>query len=224
MRFFLMLLLIFICQDVLSQNTCLKELLEKTGLTDKKILLYEKSLKDVTIPIESEKSLTLNTTLLDRSIVLNGKIDNDKAEIISSLLLYLDANKTDTIKLYINSSGGSVYSALGIYDVMHMISSPIKTIGYGICASSAVIILCSGAKCHRFALPNSHIMFHKPSLGETSSLKSSEEINKITHEIFTILSKKIGRDYHEIENDCQKDYWLTPQEAVEYGIIDYVIR
>ena len=109
-----------------------------------------------------------------------------------------------------------------------MISSPIKTIGYGICASSAVIILCSGAKCHRFALPNSHIMIHKPSLGETSSLKSSEEIkeemNKITHEIYTILSKKTGRDYHEIENDCQKDYWLTPQEAVEYGIIDYVIR
>lgn len=143
MRFFLMISLFLYCQDILSQNTCLKELLEKTGLTDKKILLYEKSLKDVTIQIESEKSLTLNTTLLDRSIVLNRKIDNDKADIISSLLLYLDANKTDTIKLYINSSRGSVYSALGIYDVMHMISSSIKTVGYGICESSAVIILCS---------------------------------------------------------------------------------
>ena len=104
MRFFLMISLFLYCQDILSQNTCLKELLEKTGLTDKKILLYEKSLKDVTIQIESEKSLTLNTTLLDRSIVLNRKIDNDKADIISSLLLYLDANKTDTIKLYINLS------------------------------------------------------------------------------------------------------------------------
>ena len=193
MRFFLMISLFLYCQDILSQNTCLKELLEKTGLTDKKILLYEKSLKDVTIQIESEKSLTLNTTLLDRSIVLNRKIDNDKADIISSLLLYLDANKTDTIKLYINSSRGSVYSALGIYDVMHMISSSIKTVGYGICESSAVIILCSGAKCHRFALPNCHIMIHKPSLGKTSSLKSSEEINKITHEIYTILSKCIFR-------------------------------
>lgn len=224
MRIFIILSLIIACQDILSQNTCLKDLIKKTGLTDEKILLYEKSLKGVPIQIKSKESLTLNSTLLNRSIILNGGIDKDKAGIISSLLLYLDTNKLDTIKLYINSPGGSVYSTLEIYDIMQMISSPIKTIGYGICASSAVIILCSGAKCNRLALPDCHIMMHKPSIVKTTTLKNTEEMNKITHEIYTILSKKTGKEYHQIEKDCQKDYWFTPQEAAEYGLIDYVIK
>lgn len=225
--FILTLILVIFSQNSLSQNSCLQELVIKSGLTEDNFILYEKSLKDVPIQIKSGKPLTLNSTLSDRSVFLMGEIDNNKANIISSLLLYLDAHKSDTIKLYINSPGGSVYSALGIYDIMEMISSPIKTIGYGICASSAALILCSGTKCHRFAMPNCCIMIHKPSIGETSapaSNNSIKEMNKLTREIYTILSQKSGKNYHEIEKDCQIDYWLTPQKAVEYGIIDHVIR
>lgn len=225
MRIFFVLTLVIFSQSSLSQNSGLQELIKNQN--SQKIILYEKSLEDVPIQIKSGKSLTLNSTLSDRSIFLIGKIDNNKADIISSLLLYLDANKSDTIKLYINSPGGSVYSALGISDIMEMISSPVKTIGYGTCASSAAVILCSGARGLRFAMPNCRIMIHKPSIGETSDLSNNnnlKEMNRLTQEVYTILSKKSGKDYHKIEKDCQIDYWLTPQKAVEYGIIDYVVR
>lgn len=223
MRIFFVLTLVIFSQGSLSQNSGLQELIMKNS---QKIILYEKSLEDVPIQIKSGKSLTLNSTLSDRSIFLIGKIDNNKADIISSLLLYLDANKSDTIKLYINSPGGSLYSALGIYDIMEMISSPVKTIGYGICASSASVILCSGAKGLRFAMPNCRIMIHKPSIRETSDLSYNilKEMNRLTQEVYTILSKQTGKNYHKIEKDCQNDYWLSPQKAVEYGIIDYVVR
>lgn len=225
--FLIPILLIIVCQDIVSQNTCLLELINKIGLTEENILLYEKSLEDVPVQINSGKPLTLNSTLADRSIFLHGKIDNDKADIISSLLLYLDSDRSDTIKLYINSTGGSVYSALGIYDIMQMISSPIKTIGYGICASSAIIILSSGTKYQRFAVPNCRIMIHKPYTENTPSLQNDDyikEMDRLTQEIYTILSENSRRKCHEIEKDCQEDYWLTPQKAVEYGIIDYVLR
>lgn len=161
----------------------------------------------------------------DRIIFLGSDIDANVANIINAQLLYLDSLNNNDITLYINSPGGSVYDGLAIYDTIHMIKSPVKTICVGLAASMASILLACGSK--RYALPHSRIMIHQP-LGGVKGQASdivikANEITKIKEELNQILATKTGKSLDQIYKDTDRDYYMTAQEALEYGMIDEII-
>lgn len=166
-----------------------------------------------------------------RILFLGTEIDADVANIINSQLLYLQMdNKTAPINLYINTPGGSVYDGLSIYDTMNYIDCPVYTTCLGLAASMGSILLTAGEKGHRGALPHSRIMIHEPMTGArpgtkcTDFLVEAEELNKLRHELAEILSKHSGKEINLVKEDMKIDNWFTPNEAVEYGLIDKVIK
>ena len=166
--------------------------------------------------------------LKDRIIVLGGEIDDNKANVIVAELLYLDSLNNKDISLYINSPGGSVTAGMAIYDTMNFIKSDVKTICIGLCASMAAVLLSSGAKKKRYALPNSEIMIHQPLggiEGQATEIKiAAEHILKIKEKINVMLATNTGKDIRIIENDTERDYFMDADEALEYGIIDEVLK
>ena len=166
--------------------------------------------------------------MMDRIIFLGTGIDDQVANIVIGQLLFLDSsNPGRDIQIYINSPGGSVYAGLGIYDTMQYISSDVSTICTGIAASMAAVLMCAGAKGKRTALKHSRVMIHQPlggAQGQASDMEITvKEIQKLKKELYDILVHHTGQPYKKIEKDADRDYWLTAEEAKEYGIVDEVL-
>lgn len=176
-----------------------------------------------------ERAYDIYSRLLkDRIIILSGEIDNNLANSIVAQLLYLDSINTDTINLYINSPGGSITAGMAIYDTMNFIKSDVSTICIGMAASMAAFLLSSGKKGKRFCLPNSEVMIHQPlggAQGQATEIKiAAERILKLKDKLNTILAKNTGKSLKQIERDTERDNFMDSKEALEYGIIDNVIK
>ena len=176
-----------------------------------------------------ERSYDIFSRLLsDRIVMLSEEVNDASASVIVAQLLFLEAQDPDKdIQFYINSPGGSVTSGLAIYDTMQYIKPDVSTICIGMAASMGAFLLSSGAKGKRIALPNSEIMIHQPSGGSqgqaTDIQIQAEHILKIKKKLNEILAGNTGRSIEEIERDCERDYFMTAEEAQEYGLIDKVI-
>jgi len=166
--------------------------------------------------------------MMDRIIFLGTQIDDYAANVIQAQLLYLDsADRGKDINIYINSPGGSVYAGYGIYDTMQYISSDINTICTGMAASMAAVLLVAGTKGKRTALPHSRVMIHQPlggAQGQASDIEiTAREIVKIKKEIYTIISEHSGQPYDKVLADGDRDFWMTAEEAKEYGMVDSIL-
>ena len=167
--------------------------------------------------------------MMDRIIFLGTTVDDYSANVIQAQLLYLDScDPGKDVSIYINSPGGSVYAGLGIYDTMQYISSNVSTICTGMAASMAAVLLVAGAKGKRFALKHSRIMIHQPMggvQGQASDIEiTAREILKLKDELYSIISQHSGQSFEKIVKDSDRDYWMTSQEAAEYGMIDKVLE
>lgn len=177
-----------------------------------------------------ERSYDIYSRLLkDRIIFASGEVNDTMADLIVAQLLFLEAEDPNKdIQLYINSPGGSVSAGLAIYDTMQYIKPDVSTICIGMAASMGAILLSSGAKGKRFALPNSDIMIHQPSGGTqgmaTDIQITAEKILKTRKSLNQILAKNTGQKLEKIERDADRDFWLDANEAKEYGLIDKVIE
>ena len=167
--------------------------------------------------------------MMDRIIFLGTQVDDYTANDIPAQLLYSDSSEPGKdVSIYINSPGGSVYAGLGIYDTMQYIQSDVSTICTGMAASMAAVLLVAGAKDKRFALKHSRVMIHQPMggiQGQASDIEiTSREILKLKKELYTIISEHSGQPYDKVYQDSDRDYWMTAQEAVDYGMIDRVLE
>ena len=176
-----------------------------------------------------ERSYDIFSRLLnDRIIMLSEEVNDTTASLIVAQLLYLEAQDPDKdIQFYINSPGGSVTAGLAIYDTMQYIKPDVSTICVGMAASMGAFLLSSGAKGKRIALPNAEIMIHQPSGGSrgqcTDIQIQAQQILKIKEKLNKILSENTGKSVEEIERDCERDYFMTAEEAQTYGLVDKVI-
>ena len=166
--------------------------------------------------------------MVDRIIFLGTVIDDYSANIIQAQILYLDSSDPGKdISIYINSPGGSVYAGFGIYDTMQFVSSRIATICTGIAASFAAVLLVAGEKGKRSALKHSRVMIHQPlghAQGQASDIEiTAREIIKIKKELYTIISEHTGQSYEKVLQDGDRDFWMTAEEAKEYGMIDEIL-
>lgn len=166
--------------------------------------------------------------LKDRIVMLDAPIDDQVASIVIAQLILLESeDPTKDIILYINSPGGSVSAGLAIYDTMQYIRPDISTICIGMAASMAQVLLCAGTKGKRMALPNSRIMMHQPSGGTQGQLADIEiylkETVRLREQLYQIIAAHSGQDIEQIRKDADRDYWMSPQDAVEYGLIDRVL-
>ena len=176
-----------------------------------------------------ERSYDIFSRLLnDRIVMLSEEVNDTTASLIVAQLLYLEAQDPDKdIQFYINSPGGSVTSGLAIYDTMQYIKPDVSTICIGMAASMGAFLLSSGAKGKRIALPNAEIMIHQPSGGSqgqcTDIQIQAEQILKIKKKLNAILADNTGKSVEQIERDCERDHFMTAEEAQAYGLIDKVI-
>ena len=166
--------------------------------------------------------------MMDRIIFLGVPIYDNVANIIMGQLLFLEStNPNRDIQIYVNSPGGSVYAGLAIYDTMQYISSDVATICTGMAASMGAVLMTAGEKGKRTALPHSRIMIHQPlggAQGQASDIEITyKEISKLKKELYDILAHHSGQPYDRIEKDSDRDYWMTAEEAKEYGMIDEVL-
>ena len=165
--------------------------------------------------------------MMDRIIFLGTQIDDYTANTLQAQLLYLDsADPGKDISIYINSPGGSVYAGLGIYDTMQFISSDVATICTGMAASMAAVLLVAGKEGKRSALTHSRVMIHQPlggTQGQASDMEIAvNEIKRLKAELYQILADHSGQTFEQIEKDCDRDHYMTAQEALEYGMIDKI--
>jgi ATP-dependent Clp protease protease subunit len=166
--------------------------------------------------------------MMDRIIFLGTPIDDYTANTLQAQLLYLDScDPSKDISIYINSPGGSVYAGLGIYDTMQFISSNVATICTGMAASMAAVLLVAGAEGKRSALTHSRVMIHQPmggAQGQASDIEiTAREIQKLKKELYTIIANHSHTDFEKVWNDSDRDYWMTSQEALDYGMIDRIL-
>jgi ATP-dependent Clp protease, protease subunit len=166
--------------------------------------------------------------MMDRIIFLGYPINDEVANIVTAQLLFLEStDRTRDIQMYINSPGGSVYSGLGVYDTMQYITPDVSTICIGMAASMGAILMCAGTKGKRTALKHSRIMMHQPSGaigGQASDIEITVgEIRKLKKELYDIISFHTGKPLKQVEKDSDRDYWLTGEEAKEYGLVDEVL-
>ena len=179
--------------------------------------------------VNGERSYDIYSRLLkDRIIILNGEINDQTSNIVVAQLLYLDSESNEDIELYINSPGGSITSGMAIYDTMNFIKSKVSTICIVIAASMAAFLLSSGEEGKRMALPNSEIMIHQPlggASGQATEIKiAAEHILKVKNKLNKILAKNTGKTIEQIEQDTERDYFLSSKEAKNYGLIDKIIE
>ena len=166
--------------------------------------------------------------LMDRIVFLGAPIDDNVANIIIAQLLFLEADNPDKdIYLYINSPGGSVYAGLGIYDTMQYLKAPVNTMCVGVAASMGSVLLAAGAPGKRSSLPNARIMIHQPSGGSTGTAADIEiaakEILYARERLNQIMSKHTNQTPEQIADDVDRDRFMSPEEAKEYGLIDHVV-
>jgi len=167
--------------------------------------------------------------MMDRIIFLGIAIDDYVANIIQAQLLFLESSDPGKdIQIYFNSPGGSVYAGLGIYDTMQYINCNIATICTGMAASMAAVLMTAGANGKRSALKHSRIMIHQPmggAQGQASDIEiTAREIMKLKHELYEIIALHSGQPVEKVEKDSDRDYWMTSQEAKDYGMIDEILQ
>ncbi|NLL86274.1 MAG: ATP-dependent Clp endopeptidase proteolytic subunit ClpP [Syntrophomonadaceae bacterium] len=176
-----------------------------------------------------ERSYDIYSRLLkDRIIFLGSAIDDTVANLVIAQLLFLEAEDPDKdIALYINSPGGSISAGMAIYDTMQHIKADVSTICVGLAASMGAFLLAAGEKGKRFALPNSEIMIHQPSGGTQGQATDIEihakRIIRMRESLNRIMANRTGQSLEKIEQDTERDYFMTAEEAVEYGIIDEIM-
>ena len=176
-----------------------------------------------------ERSYDIFSRLLnDRIVMLSEEVNSTTASLVVAQLLYLESQDPDKdIQFYINSPGGSVTDGMAIYDTMQYIKCDVSTICVGMAASMGAVLLAAGAKGKRLALPNAEIMIHQPSGGSqgqcTDIQIQAEQILKIKKKLNTILAANTGKSVEEVERDCERDHFMTAEEAKDYGLIDKVI-
>ncbi|MBR1469173.1 MAG: ATP-dependent Clp endopeptidase proteolytic subunit ClpP [Prevotella sp.] len=166
--------------------------------------------------------------MMDRVIFLGTEVNDYTANVLQAQLLYLDATDAGKdINVYINSPGGSVYAGLGIYDTMQFIQSDVATICTGMAASMAAVLLVAGAEGKRSALPHSRVMIHQPMggvQGQASDIEiEAREIQKLKKELYTIIADHSHTEFDKVWADSDRNYWMTAEEALEYGMIDKVL-
>lgn len=176
-----------------------------------------------------ERAYDIYSRLLrDRIIILSGEIDDNMANSIVAQLLYLDGINHDDISIYINSPGGSITAGMAIYDTMNFIGSRVSTICVGMAASMAAFLLSSGEVGMRYCLENAEVMIHQPlggAQGQATEIKiAAERILKLKKKLNKILSLNTGKSLRKIEKDTERDYFLNSKEALQYGIIDEVLK
>jgi len=167
--------------------------------------------------------------MMDRIIFLGTPINDQVANIIQAQLLFLEStDASKDIQIYINSPGGSVYAGLGIYDTMQFIKPDVATINTGIAASMGAVLLCAGADNKRSGLPHSRVMIHQPmggAQGQADDIQiTAQQIVKLKEELYKIISKHTGKDYDKIYEDGDRDFWMDASEALDYGMIDEILK
>ena len=167
--------------------------------------------------------------MMDRIIFLGTEVNDYTANVLQAQMLYLDSvDSGKDISIYINSPGGSVYAGLGIYDTMQSINSDVQTICTGMAASMAAVLLVAGAKGKPSALPHSRVMIHQPmggAQGQASDIEiTAREIQKLKKELYTIIAEHSGQPFDKVWADSDRDYWMTAEEAAQYGMIDQVLN
>lgn len=183
--------------------------LEKTALGERAYDIYSRLLKD-------------------RIIIISGPINDEIASLVIAQIIFLEnENPKKDITLYINSPGGAVHAGLGIIDTMNFVSSDISTVCIGMAASMGAMILSAGTKGKRFVLPNSEVMIHQPlggAEGQASDIAiAAENILKTRKVLYKMLAENTGKSIDQIEKDADRNYWMSANEAVKYGIVDKVI-
>lgn len=205
------------------------------GMSGSRIDSYQSLLNSYISPtIIEERQLNIasmdvfSRLMMDRIIFLGLPIDDYVANIVQAQLLYLESSDpAKDIQIYINSPGGSVHAGLGIYDTMQYIGSDIATICTGMAASMSAVLLAAGAKGKRSGLKHSRMMIHQPMGGAQGQVSDIEitvrEIQKLKKELYDIIADHTGQPFKKVEKDSDRDYWMTSEEAKEYGMIDEVL-
>jgi ATP-dependent Clp protease protease subunit len=176
-----------------------------------------------------ERSFDIYSRLLrDRIVFLGTEVDDDIANLISAQLLFLEGEDPEReINLYVNSPGGSAYAGMAIYDTMQYVRPDVRTICLGMGMSAAAMILCGGAPGKRFALPNAKLMIHQGSAGFRGTPVDIEiqaqEVLRTTRRVGEIIAHHSGNDLEQVLRDIERDWFMTPEEAVEYGLIDGIM-
>lgn len=179
-----------------------------------------------------ERSYDIFSRLLsDRIVMLNGPIDDTTASLITAQLLFLESQDSEKdISLYINSPGGSVTSGFAIYDTMNYIKCDVSTICIGMAASMGAFLLSSGAKGKRVVLPNSEVMIHQPLISgglggqQTDIMITAKNLEKTRERLEKIIAKNCDKTYEEVHIACERDNYMTAEEAVEFGLVDKIIE
>jgi ATP-dependent Clp protease protease subunit len=205
------------------------------GINSQVLSKYKKVTSNYISPtIIEERQLNIATMdvfsrlMMDRIIFLGVPIDDYVANIIQAQLLFLESvDSRKDIQIYLNTPGGSVYAGLGIYDTMQYIRPDVATICTGMAASMGAILLCAGQKGKRTALKHSRILIHQPmgsAEGQASDIDiTAREIQKLKKELYEIIAEHSGQPYKRILKDADRDYWMTSEEAREYGMIDEIL-
>ena len=167
--------------------------------------------------------------MMDRIIFLGVPIDDDVANIIQAQLLFLASNDNNAdISLYLNTPGGQVSSGLAIYDTMQIVEPDVATICTGMAASMGSVLLCAGTKGKRSALPHSRVLIHQPlggAQGQASDIMiAAKEIEKTRTELYNIISEHSGQPFERVFADADRDLWMTAQEALDYGMVDEILK
>ncbi len=176
-----------------------------------------------------ERSYDLFSRLLKERIIFIGEeVTDAMASVVVGQLLFLQSqDKAKEIQIFINSPGGAVTAGLAMYDTMQFVSCPVATFCIGQACSMGSILLAGGTKGHRFSLPHSRIMIHQPSGGAQGTVsdmqRSFSEIMRLKKILYDILSNHTEKSYEEVEADCDRDYFMSAQEALDYGIIDKIV-
>lgn len=197
-------------------------------------LYYHDYVKALTPYIIEERQLNVaqmdvfSRLMMDRIIFLGTGIDDQVANIIQAQLLFLESvDPKKDIQIYLNSPGGSVYAGLGIYDTMQYISPDVATICTGMAASMGAVLLCAGQEGKRTALAHSRVMIHQPlggAQGQASDIEiTAREIIKLRKELYDIIAKHSGQTYDKVSEDSDRDFWMTAEEAKDYGMLDEVL-
>ena len=176
-----------------------------------------------------ERAYDIYSRLLkDRIIILSGEIDDNCSNVVIGQLLYLDSLNHEDIFIYISSPGGSVTSGMSIFDTMNYVKSDVSTVACGMCASMAAIILANGAKGKRLILPNSEVMIHQVlggTQGQATEIKiQAERTLTLKKTLNGILANLTGQSIKKLDNDTERDHYLSSSEALEYGIVDKVLN
>ncbi|MDC0189442.1 ATP-dependent Clp protease proteolytic subunit [Flavobacteriales bacterium] len=180
---------------------------------------------------ENRRQVTMDVfsrLMQDRIIFLGVPINDTVANIIQAQLLFLESTgPKQGIEIYLNTPGGQVYAGLGIYDTMQFISSSVSTICTGMAASMGAVLLCAGEKGKRSALKHSRVMIHQPlggTQGQASDIQiAAREIEKLKKELYDIIANHSNKDYDQVTKDGDRDFWMTSNEALKYGMIDEIL-